>query len=159
MDERWRLTAAGGNPRDSATENKPPGARSWVRVKRWGKSPPRSWQQDRHGKPHREQDQIGVSIVCGQPWHVACPGSHPGWLLEVRRKPHPRRMTVAGGNPQTKPGLQAGWQSFYSRILPLEQFDATHPPTSFSGLSRGPIDQNVTRLKPLSRQSPKIGKV
>jgi hypothetical protein len=23
LKERWRLTAAGGNPRDSATENKP----------------------------------------------------------------------------------------------------------------------------------------
>jgi hypothetical protein len=28
MDERWRLTAAGGNPRDSATEMKPPGSGS-----------------------------------------------------------------------------------------------------------------------------------
>ena len=26
MDERWRLTAAGGDPRDSATEIKPPTA-------------------------------------------------------------------------------------------------------------------------------------
>ena len=24
METRWRLTAAGGDPRDSATENKPP---------------------------------------------------------------------------------------------------------------------------------------
>ncbi len=28
MDERWRLTAAGGNPRDSATENEPPVAQA-----------------------------------------------------------------------------------------------------------------------------------
>jgi len=28
-------------------------------VKRWGKSPPRTWQQGRHAKPHPEQDQIG----------------------------------------------------------------------------------------------------
>ncbi len=26
MEKRWRLTAAGGDPRESATENKPPGA-------------------------------------------------------------------------------------------------------------------------------------
>ena len=39
-------------------------------------------------------------------------GPHSGWLLEVRRKSHPRRMTVAGRKPQTKPGLQAGWQNF-----------------------------------------------
>ncbi len=31
-----------------------------VRVKRWGKSPPRAWQQDWHGKPHPEQCRIGT---------------------------------------------------------------------------------------------------
>jgi hypothetical protein len=30
-----------------------------VRMKRWGKSPPRPWQQGWHGKPHLEQCQIG----------------------------------------------------------------------------------------------------
>src|SRR5436309_13558472 len=29
-----------------------------VRVKRWGKSPPRAWQQTRHGNPQSEQGQI-----------------------------------------------------------------------------------------------------
>ncbi len=32
-----------------------------VRVKGWGKSPPRTWRQGRHGKPHREQDRIGMT--------------------------------------------------------------------------------------------------
>jgi hypothetical protein len=32
-----------------------------VRVKGCGKSAPRPWQQGRHGKPHREQDQIGAA--------------------------------------------------------------------------------------------------
>ena len=32
-----------------------------VMVKRWGKSPPRTWRQGRHGKPHPEQCQIGAS--------------------------------------------------------------------------------------------------
>src|SRR5690606_10148789 len=32
-----------------------------VRVKGWGKSPPRSQQWERHGKPHREQDRIGAT--------------------------------------------------------------------------------------------------
>ena len=32
-----------------------------ARVKRCGKSAPRSWQQGRHGKPHREQDRIGAA--------------------------------------------------------------------------------------------------
>lgn len=34
-----------------------------VRVKGWGKSPPRAWQQGRQGKPHREQDRIGMTRV------------------------------------------------------------------------------------------------
>jgi len=40
--QRCRVTPGGGNPRESATENsllRPAG----VRVKRWGKSPPRDW--------------------------------------------------------------------------------------------------------------------
>ena len=36
---RW-VTPTRGNPRDSATESRPPRARAGVRVKRWGKSPP-----------------------------------------------------------------------------------------------------------------------
>jgi len=36
-------------------------ARRAARVKRRGKSPPRDRQRKRHGKPHREQDQIGVA--------------------------------------------------------------------------------------------------
>jgi len=35
---------------ESATENRPPSSQV-ARVKRWGKSPPRSWQHGRHGKP------------------------------------------------------------------------------------------------------------
>src|ERR1019366_6111789 len=34
-------------------------AEAWVRVKRWGKSPPRSWRHGRHGKPQLEQGRIG----------------------------------------------------------------------------------------------------
>jgi hypothetical protein len=72
METRWRLTAAGGDPRDSATENKPPfrvRPRA-VRVKRCGKSAPRVWQQTWQGKPHREQDHIGVAS-CRATWHGA----------------------------------------------------------------------------------------
>jgi hypothetical protein len=35
------------------------GGQDQAMVKRWGKSPPRTWQQGRHAKPHPEQDQIG----------------------------------------------------------------------------------------------------
>src|SRR5690606_21802663 len=63
MEARCRLAAGGGDPRESATESVPPPARKGreVRVKWWGKSPPRSWQQVRHGKPHREQYRIGTT--------------------------------------------------------------------------------------------------
>ncbi len=45
---------------ESAAENKPPVFLGIsVRVKWCGKSAPRWWQQQRHGKPHLEQDQIG----------------------------------------------------------------------------------------------------
>ena len=65
--QRCRVTPGRGNPTDSATEIRPPSHRSGnrnhgaVRVKRWGKSPPRRWQQGWHGKPHREQCQIGTA--------------------------------------------------------------------------------------------------
>jgi len=64
METRWRLTAAGGDPRESATESKPPQpacTRYAVRVKGCGKSAPRIWQQIWQGKPHREQGQIGAT--------------------------------------------------------------------------------------------------
>ena len=41
---------------DSTTENIPP---EKVRVKWWGKSPPRLWQQRRQGKPRAMQDKQG----------------------------------------------------------------------------------------------------
>ena len=58
LKQRCRVTPGRGNPTESATENRlpPSGAE---KVKRWGKSPPRPWQQGRHGKPHREQCRIG----------------------------------------------------------------------------------------------------
>ena len=58
METRCRVTPGGGDPRESATENKPPLQEG--RVKRWGKSPPRRRQRGWHGKPHREQDRIGT---------------------------------------------------------------------------------------------------
>ena len=48
------------NPRESATENRPPELAP-ARVKRWGKSPPRPRQRGWHGKPHREQGRIGTT--------------------------------------------------------------------------------------------------
>src|SRR5882762_9271592 len=57
---RCRITSGGGDPRESATESKPP-AHGPARVKGCGKSAPRDRQRKRHGKPHREQDRIGAT--------------------------------------------------------------------------------------------------
>jgi len=66
---RRRITSARGsiqkmrNPRDSATESKPPFRFAGeVRVKGCGKSAPRFWKQERQGKPRLEQDRIGTGV-------------------------------------------------------------------------------------------------
>jgi hypothetical protein len=63
-----RLT---GNPRPVRL-----GDGEWVRVKRWGKSPPLEWQHSRHGKPRVEQGQIG-----GEGW----PGPYAFGCASLRR--------------------------------------------------------------------------
>jgi hypothetical protein len=89
--KQWcRVTPGGGNPRESATENRPPVCGSGnryhmqVRVKRWGKSPPQDGQPDWHGKPHQEQCQIG--IACDASRGAAFAPAGPGWQLEARRQ-------------------------------------------------------------------------
>lgn len=59
-----------------------------VRMKRCGKSAPRGWQQTWQGKPHREQNQIGMTRTAK--FRLCFQASHPGRLLEVRCKVHPR---------------------------------------------------------------------
>ena len=94
------------NPRESATENRPPEFTP-ARVKRWGKSPPRPRQRGWHGKPHREQGQIGttgrqargrlrsvVRVDRTRPRATAVPDEWPS----------PRRPPGLRG---TEPGLQA----------------------------------------------------
>jgi hypothetical protein len=54
-----------------------------ARVKRRGKSPPRWWQHQRHGKPQREQGQIGsegrpapiktLRVGCSRTWVTTFP--------------------------------------------------------------------------------------
>ena len=78
---------------------------SGVRVKRWGKSPPRDRQRKRHGKPHREQDRIGTTRreTAGPPR-----ASRSGGLLEAPRERRPRGMVAgqrraAAQNPAYRP--------------------------------------------------------
>jgi hypothetical protein len=138
---------AGNAATDSATENKPPVGDAplrwiegkpceppvWavppVRVKRWGKSPPRGWQHSRHGKPRVEQGQIGGE---GRPG----PLGPSGRLLESRSDSGPRGMIAGARKRSTESGLQA------------------HPPTSF-GLTDflrfdwgSPICASMTSMSP-----------
>ena len=98
-----RLTAARREPRESATERKPPrGFGQEVRVKGWGKSPPRSWQQNWHGKPRPEQDQVGGTY--GPSYARA-----PGVSREAFSNERPRGMVARPRKGRTEPGLQAFW--------------------------------------------------
>ena len=114
MKQGCRVTPGGGNPRESATEKRLPmtGCLQVVKVKRWGKSPPRDWQQDRHGKPHPEQCQIGASRGAG-PAQAGIPPQGrfsprgPGWQLDRRRQRGGRGMVIQGASPGTESGLQA----------------------------------------------------
>jgi len=100
------VTPGRGDPTESATENKPPMAGQWkhgadqVRVKRWGKSPPPDWQQDGHGKPPREQDQIGRRTA--QAARVD-PTEPAGRSHEVAGDIHPRGMTLHDRTRLTDP--------------------------------------------------------
>jgi hypothetical protein len=100
-------------PRDSATENTPPAQASRdsprARAKRCGKSAPRTWQQERHGKPHREQDRIGMVASQGA---GAFPPRRPGWSREAHREVRPRGMVVPHFRVRTEPGLQAVWRLY-----------------------------------------------
>ncbi len=113
METRWRLTAAGGDPRESATESKPPkrcapakacharkGAHVAARMKGCGKSAPRRRRRRRQGKPHREQNRIGMAGREATRRQVGFQTSHPGWLLEGASNGHPRRMAVAGASSE-----------------------------------------------------------
>ena len=68
-------------------------------MKRRGKSPPRSWQHERHGKPQLEQGQVS-----GESTHLDKDAA--GRLLEGTSDRVPREMTVTVVIHRTEPGLQ-----------------------------------------------------
>ena len=86
---RWRV----GHPPGG-------GQAAQARVKRWSKSPPPDWQQDGHGKPPREQDQIGRRTA--QAARVD-PTEPAGRSLEVGGDIHPRGMTSRDRTRLTDP--------------------------------------------------------
>ena len=108
-----QVTPGGREPTESATENIPPKRHPpAARVKRCGKSAPRRWQQRWQGKPHREQDRIGMARAArrrGLRPRVST-RDHPGWLLEAGCEPGPemngRHVPAQAGaiqNPAYRP--------------------------------------------------------
>jgi hypothetical protein len=87
-----------------------PGTRPEVRVKGWGKSPPRPWRQGWQGKPRLEQDRIGTD--------AAIILAEIGWQARFRApsglvaRGGPQGPSQRNGRPgaarlRTEPGLQA----------------------------------------------------
>ena len=113
-EARCRVTPGGGDPRESATENKPPrrpGSGRTARVKRCGKSAPRRRQRRRHGKPHREQDQVGAAGL--PPCAVSQAYLRAAARVGRTRRPAtgvPEEWPSPPGTPDgTEPGLHAVW--------------------------------------------------
>jgi hypothetical protein len=126
MEARCRITSGGGDPRESATESKPPAFASGlrrgrpaslshrssasceggVRVKGCGKSAPRAWQQGRHGKPHREQDRIGMVRAHARVRFQ----TRPSGLVARGAQQCASQMNGHRALGRTEPGLQANWR-------------------------------------------------
>ena len=92
-------------------------------MKRCGKSAPRRRQRRRHGKPHREQDQVGAAgaAACGRNLRAPAPGGpsrrRSGRSHEAPGDGRPRGMAAALARPAlrrarggTEPGLQTVWR-------------------------------------------------
>jgi hypothetical protein len=86
-----------------------------------GKSAPRSRQRERHGKPHREQDQIGTA-------RNPFPDSRPGRSREAMGNHRPRGMAIqpsqdGGQNPAYRPS-----DAFAFPCPHVEPRAASYPP-------------------------------
>lgn len=96
-----------------------------VMVKRWGKSPPRTWRQGRHGKPHPEQCQIGASR-----------GGRSGASRDTARRDANAREARVGSLTAVATRLAEEWSSmgFGPGQNPAYRLSAHVPP-----LSGGPL--------------------
>src|SRR5437773_3939402 len=94
-----------------------------VRVKRWGKSPPRAWQQAWHGNPQSEQGQISSETRPGSP------------ELRVGRV-----RWLATAIPERRPSARLGGQTelgLWPYRPPLDDLTVETVPRTV-GASRGP---------------------
>ncbi len=140
METRCRITSGGGDPRESATESKPPGRlrADAARVKGWGKSPPRDWRQERHGKPHREQDRIGMArgatlrAVSSPAIRVGCARR----MATCAQDEWSPRRGASGRRGLTEPGLQASWRLPFSENRVRSKRCVTNAAYQFTPLKR-----------------------
>jgi len=142
----WSVTPTRGDPRESATENRPP-AFALARVKRWGKSPPapgvtRAARQTPPGArsrggppgPLRRRSRAARPMPAGRP-HEATGNGGPRW------------MTVARTSVRsTEPGLQAD----SSRLIVRRSPYVADTPTDLD-LSLGVTDRHQTLMTPCGR--------
>jgi hypothetical protein len=100
----------------------------WARVKRCGKSAPRPWQQGWQGKPHREQDRIGVAGGAdSSAWRQGRfrSATRVGRARRAARRV-PEEWLPRSRDGRTEPGLQAAWQ-IPPQSFPQEQNGNTVP--------------------------------
>ena len=113
MERRCRVTPGRGDPTESATENRPPPPGA-ARVKRWGKSPPRTGQPGRHGKPHREQCRIGLARAPRRPGPLQPQQGRVGSWSPVGDG-GPRGMVIRGGETRRDRIRLTGHPRIFSR--------------------------------------------
>ena len=73
-----------------------------VRVKRCGKSAPRTRRRGRHGKPHREQDRIGATGASSDAYR-RFPGPSPGLIARGGRQRPSQRNGRHVGTATSRP--------------------------------------------------------
>jgi len=124
-----------------------------VRVKGWGKSPPRAWRQDRHGKPHPEQDQIGGADGPSS-------ARTPGRSREASSNGRPRGMIAAAVDLERQPSQNPAYRPSGWVVSLLLQVACAHPPPDCGRAGRAriahhpsPASGTVPRLPPCHRRS------
>jgi len=121
MKQGWRVTPAGGDPRESATENRPPHrSNPAARVKRCGKSAPRApvtaaARQTPPGARPNRGDAPDIRQACFKPRIARSCVARVGCLSAAAMRrleewlPVPIRSVFADTVGTTEPGLQAPW--------------------------------------------------
>ena len=112
-------------------------------MKGCGKSAPRGWQQSRHGKPHQEQNRIGMSRPAG----LAAPGRRIRAAIRVGCTRHSVTNAVdewpsiatkypwiglwRGQNPAYKPSGAPPFSAYFSLML-SQKLEKNITPTKIS---------------------------